>query len=67
MNYTINKSQSSMKVTNKYIEVCLEFAKPWCVFCRLLVRFCHLKNAKICRNYKGKENNPPFELFLTGP
>ena len=82
-NYTINKSQSSMKVINKYIEVCLEFAKPWCVFCRLFVCFCHLKNAKICRNYRGgilhlsreknnlniiqKENNPPFELFLTRP
>ena len=42
-----------MKVINKYIEVCLEFAKPWCVFFRLYVCFCHLKNAKISRNYKG--------------
>ena len=56
-NYTINKSQSSMKVINKYIEVWLEFAKPWCVFCRLFVCFCHLKNAKICRTYKGGESS----------
>ena len=60
-NCTINKSQFSMKVINKYIEVCLEFAKPWYVFCRLFVCFRHLKNAKISRNYKG--GGDPSSLY----
>jgi len=49
-----------MKVINKYIELCLEFAKPWCVF---LSSFRVFLSSKIMQklaenNYRGGGNPP---------
>ena len=81
MNYTINKSQFSMKVINKYIEVFLKFAKrflsSFCVFlsskkmkklAEIIGGILHLHRQKNNLNigiYR-KITISPLELFLTG-